>query len=222
MEVYERTRRPHPPRKKRNELRALRPHEQRIHSPSNLNVRNLPLSAHYILHFNLISITNRKKGMWVPVLKNLTWAAIILGLSNAVVVLLGAFLVILAYPSCDHRYVFPFVAVSFAAGVRIVAMVPSGIAQEATAMTILESPSDNSAGVVDAVLRLERRMRYKKWLWWTRFATVITVLQFVGATYLMFHMAKYISHPGSSSNCVLGKMGPSNHLCLQVERCHLV
>ncbi|XP_042986302.1 diacylglycerol lipase-beta isoform X3 [Carya illinoinensis] len=142
--------------------------------------------------------------MWVPVLKNLTWAAIILGLSNAVVVLLGAFLVILAYPSCDHRYVFPFVAVSFAAGVRIVAMVPSGIAQEATAMTILESPSDNSAGVVDAVLRLERRMRYKKWLWWTRFATVITVLQFVGATYLMFHMAKYISHPGSSSNCVLG------------------
>lgn len=96
--------------------------------------------------------------MWVPTLKNLTWAATILGLSNAVVVLLGGFLVILAYPSCDHRYFWPFVAVSFAAVVRIVAMVHSGIAQEATAMTILQSPSDNSANVVDAVLRLERRV----------------------------------------------------------------
>jgi hypothetical protein len=36
---------------------------------------------------------------------------------------------------------------------------------------------------------------------------VITVLQFVGATYLVFHMTKHISHDGTSNDCVLGKVG---------------
>ncbi|XP_062170601.1 uncharacterized protein LOC133876341 isoform X2 [Alnus glutinosa] len=142
--------------------------------------------------------------MWLSTLKNLRWAVIVLGLSNAGVVLLGGFLVILDYRSCDWRHVFPFAAVSLTAGIRIVAMVPSGIAQEATAKTILESPAESSPAVLDAVIRHERRMRYKKWLWWTRFAMVITVLQFVGATYLVFHMTKHISHDGTSNDCVLG------------------
>lgn len=148
--------------------------------------------------------------MWLSTLKNLRLAVIVLGLSNAVVVLLGGFLVILAYRSCDRRHVFPFVAVLLTAGIRIVAMVPSGIAQEATAKTILESPADSSPVVLDTVIRHERRMRYKKWIWWTRFAMVITVLQFVGATYLVFHMTKHISHDGTSSDCVLGIFSKSS------------
>ncbi|XP_059447709.1 uncharacterized protein LOC132179091 isoform X4 [Corylus avellana] len=142
--------------------------------------------------------------MCVSTLKNLRWAVMVLGLSNAAVVLLGGFLVILAYRSCDRRHVFPFVAVSLIAGIRIVAIVPSGIAQEATAKTILESPAESPPAVLDAVIRHKRRMRYKKWLWWTRFAMVITVLQVVGATYLMFHITKHISHDGTSNDCVLG------------------
>lgn len=97
--------------------------------------------------------------MWLSTLKNLRLAVIVLGLSNAVVVLLGGFLVILAYRSCDRRHVFPFVAVLLTAGIRIVAMVPSGIAQEATAKTILESPANSSPAVLDTVIRHERRVR---------------------------------------------------------------
>jgi hypothetical protein len=37
--------------------------------------------------------------------------------------------------------------------------VPSGIAQEATAKTILESPAESSPAVLDAVIRHERRVR---------------------------------------------------------------
>uniref|UniRef100_F6I3R3 DUF7358 domain-containing protein n=1 Tax=Vitis vinifera TaxID=29760 RepID=F6I3R3_VITVI len=47
-------------------------------------------------------------------------------------------------------------------------------------------------------------MKYKTWLWWTRFAMVITILQFVGATYLIFHVAKHTSNDGTSNDCVLG------------------
>ena len=49
-------------------------------------------------------------------------------------------------------------------------------------------------------------MRYKTWLWWTRFAIVITVFQLVGATFLMINMAKLVSNGDPSSNCVLGKI----------------
>lgn len=36
---------------------------------------------------------------------------------------------------------------------------------------------------------------------------VITLLQTVGAIYLLFNVAKYISHDGISSQCLVGKMG---------------
>ena len=41
------------------------------------------------------------------------WASILLGISKTVVVLVGVFLVILAYPSCDPQFMFPFVAISW-------------------------------------------------------------------------------------------------------------
>ncbi|KAL5542953.1 hypothetical protein UlMin_010663 [Ulmus minor] len=139
--------------------------------------------------------------MWLSKLKRLRWATVVLAVDNAVVVLLGGFLVFLAYPSCDRQILIPFLAVSLISGVRLAAMVRTGIAQEATATTILESPADGSAVTVN---RHERRMRYKAWLWWTRFALVITVLQFVGATYLVFVLAHYVHHYGKTSDCILG------------------
>lgn len=55
---------------------------------------------------------------------------------------------------------------------------------------------------------IEQR-RYKTWIRWSRFALVITVLQFVGAIYLVFHVAKHKSQfdDGKFKDCVLGKVG---------------
>lgn len=80
-------------------------------------------------------------------------------------------------------------------------MVHTGIAQKATATTVVES---SESAVVDAVIRHQRRMRYKKWIWWTRFATVVMVVQFVGATYLLLKIIKSASHDETTGDCVLG------------------
>lgn len=53
---------------------------------------------------------------------------------------------------------------------------------------------------------LNEQVRYKKWLWWTRFATVITVLQFAGASYLLYNMASFMSHNETTNHCILGKV----------------
>ncbi|KAJ7957348.1 Sn1-specific diacylglycerol lipase beta [Quillaja saponaria] len=147
--------------------------------------------------------------MWVTRLENVRLITIILGISNVLVVVLGGVLILQAYPECDGRYILPFVAVSFAACVRIGVMIQSGIAQEATARIVLETPSDSTT-VVDAVIRQERRIRYKKWLLWTRFTVAITLLQFVCATYLILNMAHYVSAGRTSCNCVSGVVSNSS------------
>ncbi|XP_022929839.1 sn1-specific diacylglycerol lipase beta isoform X1 [Cucurbita moschata] len=147
-------------------------------------------------------IRSRTEAMGASKLENIRFSTIVLGISNAAVALLGVFLVVVVYPACERQYILPFVGVSVVSCIRIVAMVQSGIAQEATARTILESPGDTAA-VVDTVMRRERRLRYKKWLWWTRFALVIVMLQLGGAVYLIYHMANYIAHDETSTGCAL-------------------
>ncbi|WJZ87987.1 hypothetical protein VitviT2T_007327 [Vitis vinifera] len=140
--------------------------------------------------------------MWVSKLRSLRWVYLFLVIANAVVVILGVFLVFLAYPPCGRHRVLPYLVVTLASVVRVIAIIRAGIAQEAAAIMILASPDETT--IVDAVIRQERRMKYKTWLWWTRFAMVITILQFVGATYLIFHVAKHTSNDGTSNDCVLG------------------
>ncbi|XP_048127267.1 uncharacterized protein LOC115739131 isoform X2 [Rhodamnia argentea] len=135
------------------------------------------------------------------VLNNLRYSTMVLGVSNAAVVILGCCLLLISFPSCGPRQTLPFAAVTLAAAVRILAMVRTGIAQEATATTVLES---SHSAVVDAVIRQERRMRYKKWIRWTRFATVVMMVQFVAATYLVLKMVKSISNNETTSDCILG------------------
>ncbi|PIA29866.1 hypothetical protein AQUCO_05800146v1 [Aquilegia coerulea] len=137
--------------------------------------------------------------MWVSKIRTLRWVTLILGISNLVVIVLGGILVVSS--SCSSGMILPFVVIMVTSSIRIMSMVGIGIAQEATATTIISSPQETLA--VDAVIRQERRMRYKRWLWWTRFGMVITVLQFVGATYLMFVILKYFSHNGNSRACFL-------------------
>lgn len=54
-------------------------------------------------------------------------------------------------------------------------------------------------------MTMDLQMKYKTWLWWTRFAMVITLLQFLGATYLMFRVSTFVSPDGMPRHCVLGK-----------------
>ncbi|TXG72901.1 hypothetical protein EZV62_001480 [Acer yangbiense] len=135
--------------------------------------------------------------MWVSRLKSLRLGSVISGVANILVVIVGGILVLIAFPSCDANNILPILAVSSAAAMKILIMIKTGFAQEATAKTILESPSHT-------ILSHQRRMRYKTWLWWTRFAIVITVFQLVGATFLMINMAKLVSNGDPSTNCVLG------------------
>ncbi|CAL5413990.1 unnamed protein product [Camellia sinensis] len=140
--------------------------------------------------------------MWVSTLKNLRCCAVITGLSNVVVILIGAILIKLVYPDCGHKDILPFVVILLGCCIKIFIMIRTGIAQQATATMILNRPSQSA--VLDAVIRHERRIRYKRWLLWTRFLMLTTVLQFLATTFLMLIVAKHVHQRGASSNCVLG------------------
>ncbi|XVF37801.1 hypothetical protein REPUB_Repub20aG0042200 [Reevesia pubescens] len=139
--------------------------------------------------------------MWV---KSLRLTSILLGALNLVVVVLGGILVAIAFPGCDHHRILPIVTVSMFSAIRIGTMIKLGIAQEATAKTITDSPPETD--VLDAVIRHDRRVKYKRWLRWSRFAMVVTVLQILGAFYLMFIVTRYISQNenDSSDPCFVG------------------
>ncbi|XP_007033999.2 PREDICTED: sn1-specific diacylglycerol lipase beta isoform X1 [Theobroma cacao] len=137
--------------------------------------------------------------MWV---KSLRLTSIVLGACNLLVVVLGGILVAIAFPGCGHRKVLPLAMVSMLAAIKIGTMIKLGIAQEATAKTITDSPSETD--VLDAVIRHDRRVKYKTWLWWSRFALVLTLLQILGAFYLLFYVARYLSQDGNSSQCFEG------------------
>lgn len=57
-------------------------------------------------------------------------------------------------------------------------------------------------------------MRYKRWLWWTRTAMIITVLQLMGATYLVFRIVKHVSQSPTPDDCLIGKLGSAFVLVL--------
>ncbi|XP_010999987.1 PREDICTED: uncharacterized protein LOC105107673 isoform X2 [Populus euphratica] len=148
--------------------------------------------------------------MWVSsTVNSLRISTIMLGFSNLAVVIVGGVLLFLVFPGCElNRITIPVAMVSLAAAFKIFAMFKSGIAQKATALSVIDSPLDSSA--IDSINRLQRRMRYKTWLWWSRFALVITLLQILTAIYLVFNVAKYISHDGTSSECQPGTASNGN------------
>lgn len=96
--------------------------------------------------------------MWVSKLKNMRWAAMILGTANSVVLIVGSYFLILGFPSCDRYLLLLFVALPFLAALRIGTMVKTGITQEATAKTIIEKSPADSSNAVEDVFRPERRV----------------------------------------------------------------
>ncbi|CAM8976453.1 unnamed protein product [Rhodiola kirilowii] len=136
--------------------------------------------------------------MW---LKNLRYTSLVVGISNFLVIVLGCLLVLVTAPLCGRGDVFIYLFITTAATVRIGAMVKIGIAQEATATTIVGVPASEDASI-DNVVRQQRRVAYKRWLWWTRFALVMTVLQLLGAAFLMFNVIRFVSFGGDMSKIV--------------------
>ncbi|XP_030493158.2 uncharacterized protein LOC115709247 isoform X2 [Cannabis sativa] len=137
-------------------------------------------------------------------LHSLRWVTVVSLIGNSLLILLAASLFLIAFPSCHRRLLIPFLLLSLFSLLRILTTFCIALAQKATAMTIVESPALDATPVVDTVVRHERRMRYKRWLWWTRFGMFVTMLQFIGATYLVFTIATYVSHENDSSDCILG------------------
>ncbi|XP_057428068.1 uncharacterized protein LOC130721319 isoform X2 [Lotus japonicus] len=139
-------------------------------------------------------------------------SSIVLGFCNVLVFVLGGFLILHTFRLCDRRLLLPFVAVSIASLIRIVVMFQTAFAQDAAAKLILDDTSD-------LLLRLNRRARYKKWLWWSRFTVMVTVLQFLSATYLLLNFLHYFSKDTTSNHCLLVlklKSDWSNHKLLSL------
>ncbi|XP_052172832.1 uncharacterized protein LOC127788510 isoform X3 [Diospyros lotus] len=141
--------------------------------------------------------------MWVSILKNLRTCTVIMGISNVVVIIVGAILVKLVYPACASKDILPFIVIVLGSCIRIGIVIRTGIAQQAIA-TIIVNSVPQGAPVLEACIRKERRSRYKRWLWWTRCLVVTTVLQFVSTAYVMLIVLENVYQRGALSNCVLG------------------
>lgn len=111
--------------------------------------------------------------MWVSKLKNMRWAAMILGTANSVVLIVGSYFLILGFPSCDRYLLLLFVALPFLAALRIGTMVKTGITQEATAKTIIEKSPADTSNVVEDVFRPERRVCIIFVLWFIYHCLVV-------------------------------------------------
>lgn len=67
---------------------------------------------------------------------------------------------------------------------------------------------------------VNEQVRYRRWLWWTRFGMGVTALQFTGALYLTFVLVKNFSYDGKSKKCFLGNISHF-YLYLYVECVHV-
>lgn len=103
------------------------------------------------------NFVSEKLALLLSKLKTVRWVTLFLGFSNLGVVFLGGFLLVLVFLSCGGGESLPFLVVSVLAGIRIMSMILTGIAQEATASMILTEQQAEST-VVDAVIRHERRV----------------------------------------------------------------
>uniref|UniRef100_A0A251RR88 Putative lipase class 3 family protein n=1 Tax=Helianthus annuus TaxID=4232 RepID=A0A251RR88_HELAN len=135
-------------------------------------------------------------------IKQVRWSALFLGLSNLFLMIISLILIIAAYPDCAFADVFPLIVILLVSCLRISTMIPIAIAQRATALTIVSTPTETRAA--GTLIRRHQRIRYKKWIRWTRIAFVITVLQFLAASYLLIDISKLVLEERTPNECILG------------------
>ncbi|CAN1247847.1 hypothetical protein LINPERPRIM_LOCUS6513 [Linum perenne] len=140
-------------------------------------------------------------------LEKLRRTTIFLGLSNLTLIFVGGLMVAIVFQHCDRNEVLiPIYLVSLASISKIFTMVFTAIAQEATAKIIMESRTDIDSNIWKTFLGFGKQVRYKRWLWWSRLAMVVTVLQLLSAFFLLFNTMHYISHNQPTTQCVLDKI----------------
>ncbi|CAL5026754.1 unnamed protein product [Urochloa decumbens] len=125
---------------------------------------------------------------------------------NLAVLLLGLYLIDAVLPSgCGGALA--LAAAPAMAGVRVLTMIGAARAQHATADAIARRHlhEDDASVAADAVARHEIRVRYKRWLWWTRFGMAVGALQLVAAIYLMFVIVRDLSKERRSTSCFFGQ-----------------
>uniref|UniRef100_A0ACD5UT02 Uncharacterized protein n=1 Tax=Avena sativa TaxID=4498 RepID=A0ACD5UT02_AVESA len=125
---------------------------------------------------------------------------------NCAVMLLGLYLMdAVLPPDCGRGLAVASAPVM--AGVRVLSMLGAARAQHATADAIARRHLDEGAASVaeDAVARHEIRVRYKCWLWWTRFGMAVGALQLVGAIYLMFVIVRDLPNERRPTSCFFGQ-----------------
>ncbi|CAN6276109.1 unnamed protein product [Urochloa humidicola] len=125
---------------------------------------------------------------------------------NLAVLLLGLYLIDAVLPSgCGGALA--LASAPALAGVRVLAMIGAARAQHATADAIARRHlhEDEASVAADAVARHEIRVRYKRWLWWTRFGMAVGALQLVAAIYLMFVIVRDLSKERRSTSCFFGQ-----------------
>ncbi|RWW71828.1 hypothetical protein BHE74_00020401 [Ensete ventricosum] len=93
---------------------------------------------------------------FVAKIRRVRWASFLLGSWNIGVVLLGCFLMVYLLSGCSAVEKLPFAASTMIAGIRVVAMVGAGKAQQETAEIIVSCPTDSAT--IDAVVRNDRRV----------------------------------------------------------------
>lgn len=128
------------------------------------------------------------RGKWMK----LRWSAVILGMLNMVVLILGIIFIKNIdddddKQQCSKTDIIPILGIWVVCFVRLIAMVPTAIAQRATALLVV-SQTTNTPPVSDALVRHQKRLRYKRWLWWSRASMFVTFFQFIGAIYLVFRL----------------------------------
>uniref|UniRef100_A0A0D9W6I3 Uncharacterized protein n=1 Tax=Leersia perrieri TaxID=77586 RepID=A0A0D9W6I3_9ORYZ len=125
---------------------------------------------------------------------------------NVAVLLLGIYLIDgVLPPGCGGGLA--LAAAPALAGVRVLAMIGAARAQHATADAIARRHLDEGAASVaaDAVARHEIRVRYKRWLWWTRFGMAVGAMQLFGAIYLIYVIVRDLSDKRRATSCFFGQ-----------------
>uniref|UniRef100_A0A3Q7IAN7 Uncharacterized protein n=1 Tax=Solanum lycopersicum TaxID=4081 RepID=A0A3Q7IAN7_SOLLC len=138
-----------------------------------------------------------------PELKRLRRSAVVLGVSNALIIIMGILIVIVAHSTCgENDGTSPVMVMIMVSFIRIGAMIGTGIAQQHTASSILTSQTDLPDSQI--AIRQQRRRKYRRLLLWTRIASVITIMQLLGAVFLLFTVTNLLHHDTASNNCLRG------------------
>lgn len=146
---------------------------------------------------NYLKLGGKSNGMAEMIVKpkNVRVVFWILGILHVLTLAVAA----LICHGCPGELAVPAAIIGTASAVRFFWMFGSGIAQAATASTMLVQQRGNT--VVDNAFRHQRRITYKRWLWWSRFGILVMALQVAGATYLAIVLIKKAMNGHNSSSC---------------------